>query len=38
MKTRTLLFISALLALTACGSAARFASDASMQKYQDGIY
>ena len=38
MKTRTILFISALLALTSCGSAARFASDASRQKYQDGIY
>ena len=38
MKTRTILFISALLALTSCGSAAQYASDASRQKYQDGIY
>lgn len=38
MKTRTILFISALLALTSCGSAARYAGDASRQKYQDGIY
>lgn len=34
MKTRTVLFISALLALTSCGSAALVASDASRQKYQ----
>ena len=38
MKTRTIIFISALLALTSCGSAARYASDASRQRYQDGIY
>ena len=36
MKTRTILFLSALLALTSCGSAARYASDTS--RYQDGIY
>ncbi|MBR4755365.1 MAG: hypothetical protein IK076_00320, partial [Bacteroidales bacterium] len=36
MKTRTILFFSALLALTSCGSAARYASDTS--RYQDGIY
>ena len=39
MKTRTFLFISALVAaLTSCGSAAQYATDASRQKYQDGIY
>ncbi len=38
MKTRTLLFVSALLALTSCGSAAQYANDASQQRYQDGIY
>ena len=38
MKTRTIIFISELLALTSCGSAARYASDASRQRYQDGIY
>ena len=38
MKTRTLLFVSALLALTSCGSAAQYANDTSGQRYQDGIY
>ena len=38
MKTRTIIFFSALLALTSCGSAAQYAKDTSGQKYQDGIY
>ena len=38
MKTRTIIFFSALLALTSCGSAAQYASDTSSQRYQDGIY
>lgn len=39
MKTRTLIIISALLAaLTSCGSAAQYASNASHQRYQDGVY
>jgi hypothetical protein len=38
MKTRTTIFISALLALTSCGSAAQYAIDSSDQRFQDGIY
>ena len=38
MKTRVLLYFSALLALASCGSAARYATDTSGQRYQDGIY
>ena len=39
MKTRTLIIISTLLAaLTSCGSAAQYASNASHQRYQDGVY
>ena len=38
MKTRTIIFFSALLALTSCGSAAQYASDTSSQRYQDGIF
>ena len=37
MKTRVLLYISALVALVSCGSA-RYATDTSGQRFQDGIY
>ena len=38
MKTHSPLLLTALLALTACGSAAQYSKDASAQRYQDGIY
>ena len=36
MKKRVIILISAAIALTSCGTAARYAS--SGQRYQDGIY
>ena len=38
MKTHITLLLSALIALTACGSAAQYANEASQQRFQDGIY
>ena len=38
MKTRTILIISALVALTGCGNAAHWGSSSTSQKYQDDIY
>ncbi len=38
MKTRTILIISALVALTGCGNAAHWGSSSSSQRFEDGIY